>query len=252
MGEQAVQDWKEHNVAAYSAPAATEMYARNARERGLTRSERRVLNAFFTPSAGTVLDVGCGAGRTTSRIAERGFDVVGMDVSEEMVRTAADLYPRLDFQVGDAANCPFGDDRFEYVLFSACGLDYPFPEAERRSALLEFRRVLKPGGVLAFNTHNSWYALPALLLDRSYLKDVYLAASNLSRLHAPYKVFPQEFDVATYVSNPRRQRRELREAGFEFLSCVGKRPTLKYLERCPYFISRKPIGREGRGGRGVP
>lgn len=236
-------DLKDHNVGAYSSAEAAEKYAENAERIGLSETEEKVLNEFFDPTAGAVLDVGCGAGRTTRRLAERGFDVTGIDVSERMIRTATDLYPDIQFQVADVVDLPFDDEVFEYVLFSAYGLDYVYPESDRLNALEEVHRILRPGGVFAFNTHNGWYNLPALLLARSRLKQLYLERGNLFRLTSPYKIAPHEYDAATYISNPRRQRRQLRESGFELVECVGKRRSpLKYVERGPYFVAKKPIG----------
>ena len=230
---------KERNVAAYSSPEATELYIENARSIGLSAAEKEVLDVFFTPPTGTVLDIGCGAGRTTRELVGRGFDVVGVDPSEPMIRAATDMFSDPSFQVADAANLPFESDTFEYALFSSYGLDYVHPEAERLAALEEIHRVLTPGGVFAFNTHNSWYNLPALLLDRPFLKRLYIKSGNLLRLASPYKIAGHEFDVATYISNPYRQRSQLRSCGFELLACVGKRSApLKYLERGPYFVAR--------------
>lgn len=234
--------WKEHNLDAYSSNESTEKYIENAEEIGLIQSEERVLRKFFTPPAGKVLDIGCGAGRTTHKLAERGFDVTGVDISEPMIRAATDLYPDPDFHVGDAVNLRFEDEAFEYAFFSACGLDYVYPETDRLAALEEAHRILKPGGVFAFSTHNSWYNLPAALLARSRLKQLYVQSGNLFRIFSPYKIAPHEDNAATYISNPRRQRSQLRDCGFEFLACVGKRPSpLKYVERGPYFVARKPL-----------
>lgn len=240
MAEQISDDPKQHNVAAYSSSEATEQYIQNAQEQGLRSLEQTVVREFFEPT-GRVLDIGCGAGRTTHHLDERGFDVVGCDVSEPLVEAASDLYPDLDFQVGDVSTLPFADEQFAYALFSANGLDYIHPERARLEALSEVYRILEPGGIFAFSTHNSWYSLPAAVLSRPYLKQLYLEGGNQSRLFSPYKVFPQEFDTMTYISNPRRQRRQLRRCEFDVVEQVGKRSSpLKYFERVPYFVARKP------------
>ena len=49
-----------------------------------------------------VLDIGCGTGHLTARIAESGADVVGIDASESMVLQARSNYPHLRFKVLDA------------------------------------------------------------------------------------------------------------------------------------------------------
>src|SRR5438552_16298019 len=58
---------------------------------------------LLAPQAGErIVDLGCGTGHLTVRIAERGADVIGIDASAEMVRQARENYPGLDFQIGDA------------------------------------------------------------------------------------------------------------------------------------------------------
>jgi ubiquinone/menaquinone biosynthesis C-methylase UbiE len=72
--------------------------------------------------------------------------VVGIDVSDEMVRLARDESsecPNLQFQVASAEQLPFGDQEFTHV-FSMESLYY-YADMER--ALGEIRRVLEPGGL---------------------------------------------------------------------------------------------------------
>ena len=51
----------------------------------------------------TVLDVGCGVARLTSRLAEMADKVCGLDWSQEMLRLAGRSYPELYWVLGDAA-----------------------------------------------------------------------------------------------------------------------------------------------------
>src|SRR3954464_8524631 len=56
-----------------------------------------------------VLDIGCGPGVFTARHARAGADVIGIDFSEQMIRTAKDQFPQIDFRVADAERLPFED-----------------------------------------------------------------------------------------------------------------------------------------------
>src|SRR5947208_1190213 len=74
---------------------------------------------LLAPQAGErVLDLGCGTGHLTVKIAERGARVVGIDASAEMVRQARENYPGLEFRVGDATSFEV-DDGFDAVFSNA-------------------------------------------------------------------------------------------------------------------------------------
>ena len=98
------------------------------------------------------LDVACGTGALTRELAAAapGAVVVGLDFSWEMVRraavpaAAAEAGPGAAYLVGDALRLPLRDSAVD-VLTIAFGLRN-LPEPGR--GLLEFRRVLRPGGRL--------------------------------------------------------------------------------------------------------
>lgn len=104
-------------------------------------------------SAGqSVLDVACGTGVTTRLAKARvgaGGRVNGLDVNAPMLATAADLAEDLDigWLERDAADTGQPDATYDVVL-SQHGYHY-FPD--KPAALSEMRRVLKPGGRLAFS-----------------------------------------------------------------------------------------------------
>jgi ubiquinone/menaquinone biosynthesis C-methylase UbiE len=95
-----------------------------------------------------LLDAGCGVGRWSVPVASLGYRVSGVDLSPMMIREAQakarsfDLAPdRIRFQVGDMEHLPFPDARFDGIICLNV-LDFvPVPGI----ALLELRRVLKPG-----------------------------------------------------------------------------------------------------------
>lgn len=101
-----------------------------------------------------VLDVGCGAGATTSYLAKTyGCRVVGVDLREAMVALSeerarkqgvADL---VEFRVADAQDLPFDDATFDAVL---CESVATFIEDKQR-VVDEFARVVKPDGYVGLN-----------------------------------------------------------------------------------------------------
>jgi len=65
--------------------------------------DRHLLNRFAEAMRGhgLVADLGCGPGHIARYLHEQGVDMVGIDLSPEMVRVATDLNPGLAFRVGD-------------------------------------------------------------------------------------------------------------------------------------------------------
>lgn len=113
---------------------------------------------FRTP--GRVIDLGCGTGRFAIHFAKKGFECVGVDLSEEMLKQArinADE-TTVRFQTGNLTAMPeFETDSFDYAacLFSTFGMIRG--EDNRRAALAEFIRILKPGGRLVLHVHNRYF-----------------------------------------------------------------------------------------------
>lgn len=92
-----------------------------------------------------VLDVGCGTGILAARIGDegRGPRVVGCDLSMGMLRRAA-VRLRGAWVQGDALRLPLRDGALDAVVTTQAFHFLP----DRRAALAEFRRVLRPGGLL--------------------------------------------------------------------------------------------------------
>ena len=97
---------------------------------------------------GKVLDLGCGIGGFSFLLEDLGFEVTGIDISEEMLNTAQKLAEKrgskVEFLLGDARNLPFRDNSFDYVIFID-GL-FHFNPLELNRVFYEVARVLKPGG----------------------------------------------------------------------------------------------------------
>ena len=124
---------------------------------GLWPAEEILVLEYF-PDNAQVLDLGCGAGRTTIPMAEMGLKVVGIDFSPSMIQMAQELAKvsnvEPDLQVMDAMDLKFADSNFDIALFSYNGLELlPGVEGKKR-ALREIHRVLKPGGLFVFCAHS--------------------------------------------------------------------------------------------------
>ncbi|BAL88915.1 putative methyltransferase [Actinoplanes missouriensis 431] len=93
-----------------------------------------------------VLDAGCGAGRMSRYLADRGCRVEGVDLSPGMIAMARRDHPDLSFTVAPLAELPFPGGSFAGVMLWYSIIHTP-PEGQAR-IFAEAARVLQPGGHL--------------------------------------------------------------------------------------------------------
>lgn len=100
---------------------------------------------------GQILDVGTGTGRISVPLLRLGADVIGVDLSLNMMGKLREKYPAARLAQADASRLPFTARQFDAVLTThVMHLIGPW-----REALREYRRVLKPGGVYIDTT--AWH-----------------------------------------------------------------------------------------------
>ena len=114
-----------------------------------------VIKKFYKGRARRVLDVGCGTGMHSIEFGRRGYEVVGIDVSEDMINRAREKAKGMEnvkFLVGDASNMELrGFD----VAIAMYGVISYFTEDESLVKLLgAVRRSLVDGGLFIFDTWN--------------------------------------------------------------------------------------------------
>jgi SAM-dependent methyltransferase len=104
-----------------------------------------LLDAAMVGRGERLLDVATGPGYVAARAAERGAQVVGVDVADAMVALARGRHPELEFHQADAETLPFSDASFDAVVANFLVLHLGRPER----AAGELARVLVAGGRLA-------------------------------------------------------------------------------------------------------
>jgi SAM-dependent methyltransferase len=181
-----------------------------------------------------VLDIASGSGYGSLMLAASAKSVVGVDISEEAVAHARELYvaDNLEYRVGSGEQIPLADDSVDVVV--------TFETIEHienyRAFVTEIRRVLRPGGIALVSTPN----------DLEYEEDNHYHLHEFERqelldLLRPDFPFIEEYFQATwkYVAIDRLE-------GFQ---AASDRPTLNYAPITPeqaryfYFIcSDEPIG----------
>lgn len=116
--------------------------------------DRILLNAFAAENRdkGKLIDLGCGPGQTTKYLAEGGWkDLLGVDISPEMVKVAKMINPQLNFETADMLNLQYPDKTFGAAIafYSIVHFDY----SQIKIAFDEIKRILTNNGQFLFSFH---------------------------------------------------------------------------------------------------
>ncbi|WP_341840998.1 class I SAM-dependent methyltransferase [Chitinophaga caseinilytica] len=119
---------------------------------------------YLRPDAGALmLDVACGRGRHARYLADKGFNVTGIDLSEESIAAARKLEnERLSFFQHDM-RLPFRINYFDIVFNFFTSFGYFETRHENDNALRTLTNSLKPGGRLVLDYLNSPFAAAHLV-----------------------------------------------------------------------------------------
>jgi len=113
----------------------------------------KLLESCHIDKSSRILDIGCGKGTTSILLAqEYGCDVVGIDLSDDLLSNANSLAKRkhlehkVSFRKGDALNMPFSDNEFDRAIGQAVLILV----GDKKKAVQEALRVVKPGGYVGW------------------------------------------------------------------------------------------------------
>jgi len=203
-----------------SYDAIAEEYAKHyADELGRKPFDRKMLDWLIEKigTLGSICDLGCGPGQVAAYLASRGAAACGIDLSEEMVRTARRLNPGLSFEQGDmralhkVADAAFGGIAAFYSIIHV-------DRASVADALRELHRILRPGGVLLVTFH---IGTDVIHRDEMWEK-------------------PVSLDFNFYERNEMKEF--LSAAGFTLEEAIERDPYpgAEYESRRAYIFARKP------------
>ena len=169
---------------------------------GPAQPHERYLLRCLPERCGAVLELGCGTGEFSRRLAARAAQVVALDLSAEMIRVARDRSGRfgnIDFVVGDMTSLPLRTARFDCVA-SLNTLHH----TDASLALRAMRGALRPGGTI----------LLADVLDRSGIR------------HLPLNLLAGVVRFARSRFVERRTQRSALHAAYRKHGCGESHPTL--------------------------
>lgn len=104
-----------------------------------------VIELITAEKGSRVIDLGCGNGALSRVLKDRGFDVLGIDASEEMIGLAKEKYGDIEFRTGDALS--FSIEQKADVIFS--NAVFHWIDADKQETMLRnIAGQIKPGGQL--------------------------------------------------------------------------------------------------------
>jgi ubiquinone/menaquinone biosynthesis C-methylase UbiE len=225
----------EINKEAYQTDDAVEKYSHY----GLYPNERYLFEKYF-PRDQFILDLACGAGRTTLRLTELGYHTKGVDLSEKLIAIAKRRFPNIAFEVGNYCDIHEKDHSVDNILISHNGLDYAHPESQRVKAIGECARVIRRGGMLIISSHNikSLHASPYFFKERKMwmLKNT---------LHAfKEKGYIMDLGMYTFYCSPKYCIKQMADHGFKLREVVGFRQShsdvfIKYVSPYNHYVFQK-------------
>lgn len=208
---------------------AAEYTRRIAQELDGKPLDRALLDQFAERlrDRGAVCDLGCGPGHVARYLAERGQNVIGVDLSPGMVVQATALNPGIPFRVGDMLALDVPDESWAGIV--AFYSIIHIPREQVVAVLSEMRRVLAPGGslLLAFHIGNE-----TLHVDEMWANAVTLDFA-----------FFESAEMVGY----------LEQAGFlveEVIERDPYTPDVEHQSRRAYIVSRKLRQARGSGSQG--
>ncbi len=140
-----------------------EVYYENAEKKpSYTRHWQQLARRLGIGRADSVVDIACGTGEWLSVVHTFGATIAGIDLSQRAIDVAQRSMPDADLRAGSAMELPWKDDAFDVV--TCLGSLEHFPD--QAAALLELKRIAKPGGRVVILVPNAGFLTRRLGLFR--------------------------------------------------------------------------------------
>jgi ubiquinone/menaquinone biosynthesis C-methylase UbiE len=168
----------------------------------------------------SILDVACGPGWLTAKLAKEYPNITGLDASGPFLQHAQSRYPNLTFTAGNLnASLPYADNQFDTIIMSMAAHDVE----DQVKTFTELRRILKPQGQFLLTFVNPYYAFPVGIWKRGLIGRFLFKKPKLKV--RPYHWFAKQDRSFTFYDNLEcyfyklsEHLNNLRQAGFSFES----------------------------------
>jgi SAM-dependent methyltransferase len=138
-----VKDYQKQTIHAYDT--GVDKYEA-ATSRMVNMVEIKQLLKLLPKTSNKILDADCAYGKETVVFKDLGYEAIGIDLSDGLVRRAKQKYPDLEFRMMDVLSLDFPDEEFAAVWSNA--VLHHLRDEDVVAAFREFHRVLVSGGIV--------------------------------------------------------------------------------------------------------
>ncbi|MBS3080455.1 methyltransferase domain-containing protein [Candidatus Pacearchaeota archaeon] len=182
-----------------------------------------------------ILDLGCGTGLHTKELLERGYEITGLDLSEEMIDIAKKRNPSAKFHIGNMNNFNLSN-KFDAIICMFSALGYLTENKQLEDFFISCRDHLKDNGLLILDVWNGLGVMRELpssrekIVERNELKIIRKSLpeldskNHINKVRFNVKVFKDNELLTEYIEDhtvrfffPLELKRYMEDIGFELI-----------------------------------
>lgn len=211
----------------------------------------RILEHIPLQPSQKILDLACGKGRHSIYLAQKGFDVTGVDLSPENIHWASQFSkPNLRFEIKDMRD-RLGNEIYDAVMNLFTGFGYFDSDEENFGVFDNIYQSLKPGGYFLFDYLNDFYVRNQDNNIKEFVSENigFRTSKEFTKNRVIKKIEVQDgphtysFSEKVALYNPQTISDNLTQRGFHILEQYGSYLLEEYEETSPrcIFVAQRSI-----------